>query len=163
MTGFARNASNTIDWVKAANAPAGTKWVATNVGDAEYRGVEATLTLPSTSRWSGSLSGATLSFDGSSGAGLIGKYALRPITRRATAQLSYAPTTSIRATAALVGARRATEDGYLTGNARLEWRQSQFGITLDATNLAGAEWIDASGKIVAGRALYVGVNWQGGR
>lgn len=163
VTGFARNASNTIDWVKAANAPAGTKWVATNVGDAEYRGVEATLTLPSTSRWSGSLSGATLSFDGSSGAGLIGKYALRPITRRATAQLSYAPTTSIRATAALVGARRATEDGYLTGNARLEWRQSQFGITLDATNLAGAEWIDASGKIVAGRALYVGVNWQGGR
>jgi len=145
VTGFARNASNTIDWVKAANAPAGTKWVATNVGDAEYRGVEATLTLPSTSRWSGSLSGATLSFDGSSGAGLIGKYALRPITRRATAQLSYAPTASIRATAALVGARRATEDGYITGNARLEWRRSQFGITLDATNLAGAEWIDASG------------------
>lgn len=163
VTAFARDASNLIDWVKAANAPAGTKWVATNLGDAEYRGVEATLTLPATRTLQWSLSGATLSFEGTSGTGLIGKYALRPITRRATAQLNYTPTASLRASAALVGARRATEEGYITGNARLEWRHAQFGVTLDATNIAGAEWIDASGKIVAGRALYVGVNWQGGR
>jgi iron complex outermembrane receptor protein len=163
LTGFARNAENLIDWVKAANAPANTPWVATNLGDAEYRGLEATLTLPSTKTWQGSLSANTISFEGTSGPGLIGKYALRPITRRFTAHASYTPTAAVRASMALVGARRATEEGYITGNARLEWRRRQVGLILDVTNLADAEWIDASGQIVAGRAVYLGVSWQGGR
>jgi hypothetical protein len=162
ITGFARNAENLIDWVKAANAPANTPWIATNLGDAEYRGIEATLTLPSTRTLQGSLTGSTLSFEGTSGPGLVGKYALRPVTRRFTAHASYTPTAAVRASLALVGARRATEEGYITGNARLEWRRRQVGLILDVTNLAAAEWIDASGQIVAGRAVYLGVTLQGG-
>jgi hypothetical protein len=50
----------------------------------------------------------------------------------------------------------------ITGNARLEWRHRQVGLILDVTNLAAAEWIDASGQIVAGRAVYLGFSWRGG-
>ncbi len=160
LTGFVRKADNLIDWVKGASAPNGSPWVATNVGEAHYRGVEASISYPLAATLQASVSGSLLHFQDSQGDGLVGKYALRPITRRATAQLSYAPRGAIRASVELVGARRATETGYLTANTRVEYRPGRIGFTLDVTNLGNAEWLDASGRFVAGRALYLGAIWR---
>lgn len=160
VTGFARRAENLIDWVKPANSPAGTPWVATNVGEAHYRGVEATISYPFSPTVEASLSGSALHFDDSQGSGLSGKYALRPITRRMTAHASYSPRPAFRISFEVVGAQRATEPGYLTGNSRLEWRPGRIGFTLDATNLGDAEWLDASGQVVAGRGLFLGATWR---
>ncbi|MEO5800182.1 MAG: TonB-dependent receptor [Gemmatimonadales bacterium] len=160
LTGFVRKADNLIDWVKEANGPSGAPWVATNVGEAHYRGLEASFSYPLSATVDAAVSGSLLHFEDSQGAGLIGKYALRPITRRATAHLSYAPKGTVRTSIELVGARRATEAGYLTGNARVEWRPGRIGFTIDLTNLGNAEWLDASGQVVAGRGLYLGATLQ---
>lgn len=157
---FARNAQNLIDWVKPDVAPATAQWVATNIGDARYRGVEASLFFPAWRGVESSLGATGLDFTDSQGAGLKGKYALRPLTRQVTARASWSPWSPVRATVELMNARRATEDGYLTGNVRLEWRLQRTRITLDAQNLTNAAWLDASGVIVEGRALFLGVEWR---
>ena len=157
---FARNAQNLIDWVKPAAAGAGTPWVATNIGDAHYRGIETSLAFPSWRGIESSLTATGLTFDDVQGAGLNGKYALRPVTRQLTARASYAPWASVRATVEVMDARRATEDGYATGNVRLEWSHRRVGVTLNVNNLTNATWLDASGVGVAGRALYVGAEWH---
>jgi outer membrane cobalamin receptor len=157
---FARNAQNLIDWVKPADAPATAKWVATNIGDARYRGVEATMAFPSWRGMESSLSATGLSFTDEQGSGLNGKYALRPVTQQFVARATYAVWEQLRATVELMDARRATEDGYVTGNVRLEWRQKRLRVTLDLNNLTNAAWLDASGVDVAGRALYLGIEWH---
>ena len=157
---FARNAQNLIDWVKPAAAPAATQWIATNVGDARYRGVEATIGIPSWRGVESSLSATALSFTDEQGNGLTGKYALRPLTQQYLARASYGVWESLRATVELMDARRATEDGYITGNVRLEWSQKRLRVTLDLTNLTNAAWLGASGIDVAGRAVYLGVEWH---
>jgi vitamin B12 transporter len=157
---FARNAQNLIDWVKPAAAPATTPWVATNIGDARYRGVEASLAMPSWHGVESSFSTTGLSFTDEQGNGLTGKYALRPITQQIVARASYSFLEPLRATVELMNARRATEDGYVTGNVRLEWRQKRLRVTLDLNNLTNAGWLDASGVDVAGRALYLGLEWH---
>ena len=56
-------------------------------------------------------------------------------------------------------ARRAFEKGYVTGNARVTWNRGAYRVSLDALNLANADWLDASGKPAAGRGLYGEVEW----
>jgi outer membrane cobalamin receptor len=160
ITAFARNAQNLIDWVKPAASPATTPWVATNIGDARYRGVEASLSLPSWRGVESSLSATGLSFTDAQGAGLTGKYALRPLTQQFVARASHALWERLRATVELMNARRATEAAYITGNARLEWSEGRIHVTLDLQNLTNAEWLDASGVDVMGRALFLGVAWR---
>lgn len=155
--GFARNAQNLIDWVRPLSAPATTPWVATNIGDARYRGVEASLEFPAWRGIESSVTATGLMFSDSQGAGLSGKYALRPLTHQLSARAAYAFWHSMRATVELMDAQRATEGGYVTGNLRLEWNDRRLGVTLDLKNVTNAEWLDASGVAVAGRALFVGV------
>jgi iron complex outermembrane receptor protein len=159
VAGFARRAEDLIDWVRPAGSPATAVWQATNVGVATYRGVEATLALPRMSGVDYTLAATGLTFDDSQGAGLIGKYGLRPVTRQFVVRAALPELRAFRATFEIMHARRATEDGYVTGNARLEWRHDQLRITLDARNLTNAEWLDASAEPVAGRALYIGASW----
>jgi len=134
--------------------------VATNIGDAHYRGIETSLAFPSWRGIESSLTATGLTFDDVQGAGLNGKYALRPVTRQVTARASHALWPSLRATGEVMDARRATEDGYVTGNVRMEWSHRRVGVTLDVNNLTNATWLDASGVGVAGRALYVGAEWR---
>ena len=160
LSAYARNASNLIDWVKPLGTNTGIPWQATNVGDARYRGVEASLTLPEWRDITPAIHASGLDFSDSQGRGLAGKYALRPITRKIGASASYAIVESLRATVEMMDARRANETGYLTGNARFEWRAGRTSLTLDVTNLSNASWIDASGVGVAGRAVYLGASWR---
>lgn len=157
---FARDAQNLIDWVKPAAAAPTAPWVATNIGDAQYRGVEATLGLPSWRGFEPSISATALTFTDAQGAGLTGKYALRPLTQQVTARATYVVWAPLRATMELMAAQRATEARYVTGNVRLEWEHERMRVTLDLRNLTNAEWLDASGVDVAGRAVYAGVEWR---
>jgi vitamin B12 transporter len=157
---FARDAQNLIDWVKPAGAAATVPWVATNIGDAQYRGIEASLALPAWRGLEPSFSATGLTFTDAQGNGLTGKYALRPLTEQVTARATYPLWEPLRAIVELMAAQRATEERYVTGNLRLEWRHERMRVTVDLRNLTNAEWLDASGVDVAGRALYVGVEWH---
>ncbi|MEP6620939.1 MAG: TonB-dependent receptor [bacterium] len=157
---FVRKADNLIDWVKPVGAPTGSLWRATNVGNATYHGVEGTITLPSWNAVDAAIFASGITFDDAQGAGLSGKYALRPVTRQIGARGHWTIAPALQLSAEMVHARRATEDGYTTGNARLQWSTGRIGITVDANNIANAEWLDASAQPVAGRAVYLGVLWR---
>lgn len=160
VSAFARNASNLIDWVRPAGASSAILWQATNLGDARYRGVEASLAFPAWNGITPALHASGLDFNDSQGKGLSGKYALRPLTRKLGASAGYAISESVRTTVELMNARRANEADYYTGNARVEYRAGRTTLTLDITNLTNASWIDASGVGVAGRAVYIGAAWR---
>jgi outer membrane cobalamin receptor len=160
LSAYARNASNLIDWVKPAGASSAIPWQATNLGDARYRGVEASLSF---AEWHGitpALNASGLNFSDSQGKGLVGKYALRPLTRKLGASAGFVISESLRTTIELMNARRANEADYYTGNARVEYLAGRATLTLDVTNLTNASWIDASGVGVAGRAVFLGVAWH---
>jgi vitamin B12 transporter len=159
LTGFTRRATNLIDWVKAASAAPTELWQTTNVGAATYRGIEAALELPSARGFGMSLYANGLTLDVAQSAGLIGKYALRPITRQAGVRVSSPSEHALTAHLDLSLARRAFERGYVTGAARIAWRHGSYRVTLDATNLTNADWLDASGKPAARRGVYGGFEW----
>ena len=146
VTGFARRAINLIDWVKPIGAPTTAVWEATNVGRATFRGIETTLDLPTIRGFGTSLFADGLSLTSTQGDTLAGKYALRPLTRQAGFRLATPNDHAITAGVDLEAARRASESGYVTGNVRLAWRRDAYRVTFDATNLANAVWLDASGK-----------------
>jgi vitamin B12 transporter len=160
VAGYVRRAENLIDWVKPADAGDTAVWNAANVGVATYRGVEATLTLPRLRGMEYALTASGLTFDDAQGAGLIGKYALQPITGQFGLRASLPERHGLRASLELMAARRATEGGYLTGNAHLDWSRGSLRLTLNLRNLTNAEWLDASSEPVAGRGLYVGASWS---
>ena len=159
VTGFVRRATNLIDWVKPVGAPATAVWQTMNVGDATYRGIESSLDLPAIDGLRASLFADGLSLTSSQGAALIGKYALRPITRQAGVRVSSPREHTITAHVDMELARRASERGYVTGNARVAWNRGAYRVTLDLMNLANADWLDASGRPAAGRGLYGGIEW----
>jgi iron complex outermembrane receptor protein len=158
-TTFTRRATRLIDWVKPADAP-GAVWQTMNVGKATYRGLETSLGLPSVHGTEASLFGSWLALDTPEETRLIGKYALRPITRQAGLRVSTPTGRAFSARLDLVDARRATEDSYVTGDARLAWERRAVRFTLDVRNLTDAEWLDASGKPAAGRGVYAGLEWR---
>ncbi len=159
VTGFVRRATNLIDWVKPAGAAPTVVWQTMNVGEATYRGVESALDLPAMDGFRTSLFADGLSLTSSHGTSLVGKYALRPITRQAGARVSTPRQRAITARVDVELARRAFEKGYVTGNARVTWNRGAYRVSLDALNLANADWLDASGKPASGRGLYGEVEW----
>ena len=159
VTGFVRRATNLIDWVRPINAPATGVWQATNVGRATFRGIESTLDLPAVRGFGASIFADGLSLTASQGDTLSGKYALRPLTLQAGLRLSTPNDRAITARVDVEAARRALERGYVTGNVRVAWNRGVYRVMVDATNLANAVWLDASGKPAPGRGLFAGVEW----
>ncbi|MEP6731443.1 MAG: TonB-dependent receptor [bacterium] len=157
---FVRRADNLIDWVKPLGSLPTAIWHATNVGGATYHGVEGTLSVPAWNGLESAIFGSGITFEDSQGAGLAGKYALRPITRQFGARERWTIVPDVQASFTLTHARRASEDGYTTGAARLQWRVQRASLLVDVTNIANAAWLDASAIPVAGRAVYVGVGWR---
>jgi iron complex outermembrane receptor protein len=161
VTGFVRQATNLIDWVKPIGAAPTAVWQTMNVGEATYRGIESTLDAPLIDGVRASFFVDGLSLTSTQVAEVVGKYALRPITRQAGARLSTPREHAITARLEIESARRASERGYVTGNARVAWNRAAYHVTLDIMNLTNAAWLDASGKPSAGRGLYAGVAWGG--
>jgi vitamin B12 transporter len=158
---FERHAANLIDWVRPASAPPTAVWHTMNVGQATYRGVEATLDLPPTGGVVYSMFGTGLRLSAAQGDTLTGKYALRPITQQLGLRATLAKHGAIDVRLDVLNARRAGERGYLTGNARLGYTRGAYRATLDIDNATNADWLDASGKPAASRGVYLGVVWSG--
>jgi iron complex outermembrane receptor protein len=161
VAGYTRVADALIDWVKPAGSTSTTPWRATNIGTATYRGFEAHVQLPTFHRVDYSVYGSGVTLDASEGAALIGKYALRPITRQIGVRAGHRLTDAAEVNFDLVDARRANEPSYLTGNARFRWQRDRARLTLDVANLTNAGWRDASGQPAAGRVALVGLAWTG--
>ncbi|MHB0949211.1 MAG: TonB-dependent receptor plug domain-containing protein [Gemmatimonadaceae bacterium] len=162
VAAFARQADDLIDWTRPAGAPdaGGTPpWRASNVGSGRYLGAEGSIALPRIAGTEASVHASALHFRSSRGAGLEGKYALRPLTHVVGGTLTRGFGRGVSATVDLRQARRTGEQGWTMANARLAWQRRGATVTWDLTNIGDAAFLDAAGMPVASRAMFVGVHW----
>lgn len=164
ITAFYRHATDLIDWARPTTPVTSfTPWRTTNVARADYRGAEIALRLHDWLGASWSLRGSALDFDSHGAAGFVGKYALRPITRSAglkvTAPFGRGPVATLDA----AYDDRASEDGHFRLDARIAQSWRDLRVVLDVRNATDADYLDASVKPVAGRSVFLALEWSGGR
>jgi outer membrane receptor protein involved in Fe transport len=156
---YERRADDLIDWARPEGSAATVPWRTMNFAQATYRGLEATVRLPSLLGVDWTARGSGLRFEASAAPGTVGKYALRPITRSvglsATAPTRGAGTLTVDA----LRARRTGESDHLLLGARVVQPVAGLRASLELINATNADYLDGAGKAVAGRSVYVGVSW----
>jgi outer membrane cobalamin receptor len=158
---YERRASALIDWARPEGSAPTVPWRTMNFARATYRGVEATLRLPALLGVDWTARGSGLRFEASAAPGTVGKYALRPITRSvglsAAAPLGHEGTLTVDA----LRGRRTGERDHLQLNARYAQPVAGVRASVELVNVLNADYLDASGKPVAPRSVFVGVSWNG--
>ena len=158
VAGFVRQADNLIDWVRPAGR-VDVPWQIANVGTGTFRGIEGSVRASPASRVTVSIGGSGLAFDDDASPGLVGKYALRPITRQITGSASVPLIGPLDVAVEALHGRRAFEPAYTTMNMHASVPLARVRLLLDATNLSNASWLDASGHVAQGRAIFIGLRW----
>lgn len=157
VAAFVRDAVDLVDWVRPSGAGTGVPWTTANLEHATYRGLELVIGAPDLLGVDWSLHATGIAFASGAPEGFDGKYALRPITRTLGVAASRELLPGLRARADARQVRRAGERSHLLGAARVTYDVGRMVLRVDATNLGDAEYLDASAKPVAGRAVVVGV------
>ncbi|HEY0971864.1 MAG TPA: TonB-dependent receptor [Gemmatimonadales bacterium] len=155
-----RSADRLIDWAKPAGAPASEPWRTRNVEDATFTGLELGVQLLDVAGADWTLRASTTDVDASDAEGWVGRYALRPLTRQAALGASVPIGSRVTLAADAGWAGHAREEPFFRADARLAYDAGRARLVLDGTNLGGADYLDASGLPVAGRAVYFGVEWR---
>lgn len=157
---FVRQADRLIDWARQNGAATTEPWRTRNVEDATFLGAELRADLPRALGAAWTVRLATLDVDAAAASGYEGKYALRPLTRSASLVASVPLGGALTFGADAGWAGHAGEPLFLRADARLAAAWRGFALTIDVVNLSDADYVDASAKPVAGRAVYVGVRWR---
>lgn len=160
LAAFVRHATDLIDWVRAADAPATTPWTTANLEEATFRGIEAGVTLPDLAGFDVALTATGLAFEATAADSVVGKYALRPLTRVLGARVSRELMPRLQLAADARNARRAGEGGHSLVNLRAAYRLGALTAHVDLTNVLGTGYLDASARPAAGRALVAGVTYR---
>ena len=159
LSGFARRATDLIDWARPLGAAPSDPWHTLNIESARYRGIEIAARVLRVAGVDWTLRGSGLAFTPVGAGGYQGKYALRPVTRTYGATAELPAFRRIQVLVDLLDSRRAGEAAYFRADLRLGYRLRSARLTLDLRNLTNAAYLDASGMPVAGRAAYVGLEW----
>ena len=157
---FERHATELIDWARPAGSSSTTPWRTMNFAAATYRGFEAVVRVPDLAGVDWTVRGTGLRLDASTSEGIMGKYALRPLTR--TLGVS-AATRVVHGASLAVDAlrtRRSGETDHFTLGARFDQRIGGIGVSAELLNLTNAQYLDVAGKPVAPRSLFVGLEWR---
>jgi iron complex outermembrane receptor protein len=157
IAAFTRRAVGLIDYARPAGITPPPVWRTYNFARATYVGLEGQLDLPRVAGAEWTLRGSVLDFTASGTEGFEGKYALRPVIQSYGATARIAPWRG--ALLALDGRRaaRAGEARFSEVNVRLAQDVGRARLLVDALNLFGAQYLDASGVPVMGRGVFVGV------
>jgi iron complex outermembrane receptor protein len=157
---FTRRATQLIDWGRPAGAPDSVPWHTMNIESATYHGLELQANVPALLGADWTVRASGLSFRARGADGRIGKYALRPLTRSVALTVAVPVAAGTRVSLDTRYARRVGERAHAEANARITHRWTHAWIQLDALNLTGAEYLDASAEPVAGRAVYLEMGWR---
>jgi len=157
---YERRAHSLIDWARPANAIATTAWHTMNFASATYRGVEGALLFPAVAGIDWTVRGSGLRFDATADPGTTGKYALRPITRTLGVSAASRFGRGGSFTVDAQSAQRAGESDHLLLDARIDQSLAGVRASLELMNLANADYLDGSGKPVAGRSAFIGLSWS---
>jgi len=157
---FDRRGRETIDWVRPLGITPRPAWVATNLGTTRATGTEVLLQGEAGPALRWTARAAALRATTERGAGLEGKYALRPLTRSAGATVQVTPSPRLWVLADIVHARRSGEQSWTTAALRLGTTIAGIDWSLEGTNLGSAGALDASGVPMAGPSLTFGLHWR---
>jgi iron complex outermembrane receptor protein len=158
VAGFVRRADRLIDWVRPSGR-ADVPWQVANVGTGTFRGIEGSVRASPAPRVTVAVGASGLAFDDDAAPGLAGKYALRPITRQITGSASVPLIGSVDMAVEALHVQRASEPAYTTVNVHANLPLARIRVLVDGTNLANASWLDATGHVAQGRAMFVGIRW----
>jgi outer membrane receptor protein involved in Fe transport len=157
---FERRATSLIDWARPAAAATPTPpWRTMNFARATHRGVEASVQLVGLAGVDWTVRGSGIRFDATAEPGIVGKYALRPLTRVLGISAATRELRGASLTVDVQRARRAGEDDHLRLDARLDQRVGAMRLSLEAMNLSDESYLDVAGKPVAPRSLFIGAAW----
>ena len=131
-----------------------------NFSSATYRGLEAMVRIADVAGADWTVGGSGLRFDASAETGTVGKYALRPLTRVIGVSLTTHEWRGASLTVDAQRARRALEDDHLRLDGRAEQRIGEMCLSVELLNLTNEDYLDVSGKPVAGRSVFVGLAWS---
>ena len=159
VAGFIRQADDLIDWGRPEGAAPTAVWRTLNVESATFKGLEATARIGDATSFETVARAALLDVDADEVEGMTSKYALRPLTRALSAEVSVPVLPALRATVRASGFSRAGEDGddWKLLDARLTAIVRGVQLFADATNLLDEEYLDVSARPAAGRAFAVGM------
>lgn len=158
FTAFVRRAENLIDWARSATAPDSVPWETRNVESATFRGLEADMAVEGPFRTAWTLGGTLLTVQSREAAGLVSKYALRPLARRFTIGVRRTFARRLRLDIHVMRARRTGEtDPYHRLDARAALDLGPVRLYLDGTNLLDAVYPDVTGAAAPGRAVFLGL------
>jgi iron complex outermembrane receptor protein len=160
ITGFRRTVTNAIDWVRPDTAPASTPWQIVNIQDATFDGAELALRQRG---WLGAdwtLRASALSFTADGAAGLVSKYALRPITRTAALEVAAPLVAGLSLGLRAAHLQRTGESAHDLVDAQITWDAGDVALYVAGTNLGDAAYLDVSAAPAPGRAFFLGARWS---
>ncbi len=165
-TAFRRQSDGLIDWVKPAGSAATVPSTVRNVESARYDGLELSLEGLTLAGFAFEGGVSTLTLTAGEAAGLVSRYALKPIVERALvgATRSFLDRRLLLSGRWLRERRRQGEAYQLLG-ARARVRLPRGELELSGTNLTDESYQDITNNPAAGRALTVGYRLEvgGGR
>ena len=164
VTAFHRESEDLIDWVRPAGTPTTTPSNVKNVESATYRGIEVGLDRLVLAGFRIQAAGSWLSLSADEAAGLVSRYALRPLVERALVGV----TRSLLADQVVVSARMLRErrrlgTAYELLGARMRVRVPMGEIDVTGTNLTDEQYLDITNNPSAGRAVSIGYRLELGR
>lgn len=160
VAAFVREARGLIDWARPLPVVSGAPWRTLNVEQATFRGVELLLEASHLAGAHWTLRASGLDVDADAAEGYAGKYALRPVTRAASLAVERPLVARLTAAAELSHGRRLGEEAWERADLRLSWHAGAARMDIDLVNLGAADYLDAAGKPVMGRAVFAGVSWR---
>lgn len=157
-TAFRRESEDLIDWVRPAGSPASTASTVRNVESARFDGLELALEALTVEGFDLDAAASWLSLEAGEASGLISRYALRPIERRASVGVTRAFAERLVTLSArwLRERRRSDDDAHQLLGGLVRVRLPLGELDLVGSNLTDADYLDVTGNPAAGRALTIG-------
>ena len=121
---------------------------------------EAAVRLPDLAGVDWTLRGSGLRFDASTADGIIGKYALRPLTRTLGLSAATRVVGGASLTVDALRTRRSGETDHFGLAARVDQRIGALRASVELLNMTNERWLDVAGKPVAPRSVFVGLEWR---
>jgi iron complex outermembrane receptor protein len=162
VTVFERTTENLIDFARPAGTGDEELWVARNVEEADFTGLELDLSGVRAGPLRLGFSGAWISLETTEDAAFQSKSSLRPLTRRLSVAADLPVASWIWVGTRVLDRDRSGQEAVTTLD--LRFRADVAGATLfvDALNVTDGEFLDVSGIPEAGAAVRIGVRTRFG-
>ncbi len=157
VTVFERTTENLIDFARPAGTGDEELWVARNVEEADFTGLEVDLAGVRAGPLQLGFSGAWIDLETTEDAAFQSKSSLRPLTRRVSLSADLPVASRFTVGARLLDRDRTGQESATTLDLRFRAEVAGSTLFVDALNVGDGEFLDISGIPEAGAAVRVGV------